>query len=219
MTTSALLAQSSSELSGLAGWVADVVAALGAPGVGMLVLLETVFPPIPSEVVLPLAGYLGSQDRLSVAGALIGSTVGALFGALILYWAGAALGQRRTDALVRKLPLVEYEDVQRARGWFDRHGGPAVFFGRMVPGVRSFISLPAGIESMPLVRFCLYTTCGSLIWNAGLISLGWALGNQWQSIGRYSDYINWAIWAAIGGSIAWFVWNRRDRLRSRSRPS
>lgn len=215
-----LLAQSGgSDLTGLAGWVADVVAATGSVGIGLLVLIETVFPPIPSEVVLPLGGYLGSQGNLSIVGAVVASTAGALAGALVLYGAGARLGHRRVDAVLGRLPLVELDDLDRAHSWFQRYGGPAVFFGRMIPGVRSFISIPAGVERMSMWRFVVYTTVGSLVWNVGLIGLGWLLGSQWQNIGEYSDYLNYALIGAILVVVGRFVWRRRGRLRSRSTAS
>lgn len=131
------------ELTGLLGWTERVMNALGEWGVGGLVLLETVFPPLPSEVVLPLAGFLTSQGGMSLALVIATSTAGAYLGALGLYGLGAALGQDRSIRVLSKLPLVDREDFERADAWFGRHGNASIFFGRLIPGVRSLISLPA----------------------------------------------------------------------------
>lgn len=207
-----LLARSTAELSGLAGWVADVVAALGAVGVGLLTALENLFPPIPSEVVLPLAGYLASRDRLSLVGAVVGATLGSLAGAVIMYEAAAAAGGGRLRRLLGRLPLADRDDIDRAQAWFDRHGTAAVFFGRFVPGVRSLVSIPAGSGGMSRWRFWCYTTAGSALWNLAFVLAGFALGSAWRSVGRYSGWINWAVVVAVIVVIARYVWNRRDRL-------
>jgi membrane protein DedA with SNARE-associated domain len=213
-----LLAQSHpAELGGLAGWVVDVIDALGLLGVGILTLLENLFPPIPSEVVLPLAGFLAGRGRMSFLGALMAATVGSMVGAWLLYWVGGSLGLRRVEALARRLPLVEDDDVQRANSWFDRHGAAAVFIGRFVPGVRSVVSVPAGIRRMDLRRFTAYTLVGSLGWNASLITLGWVLGNRWERVDRWADLLDYAIVAAVVVVVARFGWSRRDRMRRRPR--
>ncbi len=197
---------------GLTGWVIDVVDALGEFGVGLLTLIETVFPPVPSEVVLPLAGYLSNRGRLDLAGVLIASTAGALAGALLLYWLGAGLGERRATALLARLPLVDEEDVTRAAGWFHRHGGIAVFTGRLIPGVRSLISLPAGAARMPLLKFSILTVLGSAIWNALLIAGGYALGTQYALVERYANVLDYVIMAAVAVAVALMV---RRRFRKR----
>ncbi|MFS0700219.1 DedA family protein [Cellulomonas sp. 179-A 4D5 NHS] len=203
-----------SQLTGLAGWAVSTVELLGPVGVGVLVVLETVFPPIPSEVVLPVAGLLAGQGRMSLALAVLGATAGSVVGALVLYWAGMRLGSERLQRIADRLPLVEPSDVQRAEDWFHRHGGSAVLIGRCVPVVRSLVSIPAGIERMPLGRFLAYTTLGSAVYNGVLVTLGYALGSRWTRIGEYSDYINYAIYAAFAVAIGVFV---RKRLRRRSR--
>ena len=195
---------------GLTGWVISVVDRLGEVGVGALTLLETAFPPIPSEVVLPLAGYLANRGRLDLLGILVAGTAGALLGALLLYALGARLGADRATALLSRLPLLDREDVERAAGWFDRHGGTAVFTGRLVPGVRSLISLPAGASRMPLLRFSVLTLLGSSLWNALLIGGGYALGTQYAVIERYSSVLDYVVVAAVVLSIALLA---RRRLR------
>jgi membrane protein DedA with SNARE-associated domain len=203
-----------SELTGLAGLITDIIAALGPIGVGALVALETVFPPIPSELVLPLSGYLASRGRMSLAAVVIGATLGSLAGALALYWAGAALGQKRLRRLAERTPLVEVDDLERAEGWFDRHGGLAVLIGRVIPVVRSLVSVPAGVERMPLWRFVLYTIIGSGVYNLVLIGLGYVLGSRWQTVEQYSNYLNYAIYAAILVAVGLFALKRVRRRRA-----
>ena len=186
---------------------------LGSVGVALLTLLDNFFPPVPSEVVLPMAGYLASQGRLTLVGALMAATVGSVLGAIILYSIGVKLGRSRVDRLITRIPLVQLDDLDRARAWFYRHGTGAVFFGRMVPGVRSLISIPAGIQQMPMVRFMVATTLGSLLWNIVLVGAGYVLGRQWRSVAEYSDVLNYVLIGALVLAVARFVWRRRDRLR------
>lgn len=206
------------DLSGLAGWVLDVIATMGAPGVAVLVALENLFPPLPSEVVLPLAGFLAGQGKLSLAAVLVAATAGSVAGALVLYWAGAALGPTRLRALAERLPLMDADDVDRAQGWFDRHGRTAVLVGRLVPGVRSLISVPAGVARMPLAPFLAYTTLGSAAYNAVLVLLGHQLGSRWTSVERYSDPVNYAAYGLIALGVALAAMRRaRHRRRDRDR--
>jgi membrane protein DedA with SNARE-associated domain len=206
--------QQSSGFSGLSGLVIDIVQRLGAVGAGLLTLVETVFPPIPSEVVLPLAGYLAGRGDLDFVAVLAAATIGSVVGALVLYAAGARLGRDRASALLCRLPLVEERDVRRAETWFDDHGQSAVLLGRLVPGVRSLVSLPAGAQHMPLWRFTALTTLGSLLWNSVLVGAGALLGRQWQVVERYADVLNYAVTAAVVLLVAWFVVRR---LRHRAR--
>jgi membrane protein DedA with SNARE-associated domain len=166
-------------------WVVLVMRTIGSPGVGVATALETVFPPVPSELVLPLAGYTASQGHYGLWPAIAWATAGSLVGALTLYWLGAAWGLERICALADRIPLMHAEDVRRAVAWFGRNGRKAVFLGRLVPGVRSLVSIPAGVDRMPLATFCVYTTAGSLAWNAALILAGYELGAQWHRVEGY----------------------------------
>jgi membrane protein DedA with SNARE-associated domain len=203
------------DLTGLLGWAEQVMNALGEWGVGFLVLLETVFPPLPSEVVLPLAGFLSSQGHLDLALIIVTSTMGAYVGALGLYGLGAALGQERSIRMLARLPLVDREDFERADGWFSRHGKASIFFGRLIPGVRSLISLPAGAQRMNLATFSVFTLAGSGVWNGTLIGLGVALGTQYALVDRYSTYLNYALYAVLAGLLVWLVVRRVRRARER----
>jgi len=209
-----LIAATQPELGGLAGLVVDVIAALGALGVGLLVAVEFLLPPVPSEVVLPVAGYLASVGRLGLVAVTLAATAGSVAGALLLYGLGARLGRARLLRLADRLPLVEPRDLERAEAWFTRHGRSAVLIGRMVPVVRSFVSLPAGVERMPLPAFLAYTAAGSLAYNAVLVGLGYALGSAWGSVARYSDLINYVLYAVLALVLARFVLRRRARRRA-----
>ena len=192
-----------SDLTGLVGWIVDVVEAIGAVGVGLAVALEVIVPPIPSEIVLPLAGFLAGRGDLNLVGAIVWSTVGSLVGALFAYWLGAALGRERVDRLWAKIPLSEPRDLERADAWFVDHQRRAVFFGRFIPVVRSLISVPAGVARMSLPTFVLYTTVGSGLWNTLWIVLGYQLGARWRSVGQYSDVLNYVTIAAIVVVVTW----------------
>ncbi len=174
-------------------WIVALMAALGSPGAGLLVALESIFPPIPSELILPLAGFTASRGDLHLGAAIAWTTVGSLVGAFVLYGLGAWLGEDRLRAVARRMPLVREADLDRVDDWFTRHGGKAVFFGRMVPGVRSLISIPAGVARMPLRRFGLLTVAGSLIWNSLLILAGYVLGSRWVVVqtwvGRFQEVV------------------------------
>lgn len=201
------------ELTGIAGWAADLMDGIGVWGVGLFTLLETVFPPIPSEVILPLAGFLCQQGRMNMAAAIITSTLGAYLGALLLYSLGAAVGLDRSVRGLAKLPLVDRQDFDRGIEWFTRHGKASVFFGRLIPGVRSVISLPAGAQRMNLAVFSAFTIAGSGLWNTLLITLGAALGTQYELVDRYSTYLNYAVYAAIAAVLVWLI-SRRIRQRT-----
>ena len=195
-----------------------MITALGEWGVALLVLLETVFPPIPSEVILPLAGFLTGQGALSLPLVVLTSTLGAYLGALLLYGLGARVGLERSIRGLAKLPLVDRQDFERAAEWFGRHGRASVFLGRLVPGVRSVISLPAGARRMPLLSFSLFTLAGSGLWNTALISLGAVLGSQYALVERYSRFLNYAVYGALAVVVGWLVLRavRRSRQRARS---
>jgi membrane protein DedA with SNARE-associated domain len=195
-------------------WVVEVMRTLGAPGVGLATAVETVFPPVPSEVVLPLAGYTASLGHYGLVAAIVCATLGSLAGAFVLYHLGALWGAERLCATAERIPLLHARDVERAIAWFGRNGRSAIFVGRLVPGVRSFISIPAGIDRMPLPQFALYTAAGSLLWNAALIIAGYQLGARWHRVEAYVGEASVVIYGALGVAVVWFV---ARRLLRRSR--
>ncbi|MFC5828953.1 DedA family protein [Nonomuraea insulae] len=166
-------------------WLVGLMESLGAPGAGLAIALENLFPPLPSEVILPLSGFTASRGEMDLLDVLVCTTLGSVIGALALYWVGALLGRERTLAIAAKLPLVKISDIEKTEAWFQRHGRKTVFFGRMIPIFRSLISVPAGVERMPLPTFTLLTTAGSLIWNTIFVMAGYLLGENWPLIEGY----------------------------------
>ena len=157
---------------------------------------------------LPFAGYLAYQGDLSLGWVLFAATLGALAGALALYAFAAKVGQERASALLARIPLVDRADVDKASDWFARHGPAAVFFGRLLPGVRSLVSLPAGAQRMPLVKFVAYTTAGSLVWNALLVGGGYALGTQWERVEAYAGWLDKVLIGVLVLVVGWLVVRR-----------
>ena len=205
------LAAAASDEGGITGFLLDLVEKLGAVGVGLTILIETVIPPIPSEAVLGAAGVLINDGRMSVVPTVLFATLGSVLGAIFFYYIGKGLGPRRSHAFLDRLPLVATEDVDRTFAWFERHGRSAVFFGRMVPIVRSFVSVPAGVVRMPFLQFVLFTAAGSLIWNSVLIGLGVAAGDFIQENLHYLDYV---VAAVVLAAVGWFVYSKvTGRLR------
>jgi len=206
-------------IGGIASWATDVIEKLGYAGLAMIIALENVFPPIPSEAVLPLAGFLTGQGRMSFPGAILAATFGAVVGALVLYGVGYWFGDARLRWLViryGRLLGVSESDLDKANGWFDRHGGRAVLFCRVVPIVRSLISIPAGIRRMPLLPFIGYTALGAGIWNTILIAAGWWLGDRWEDVEQYVGYLQYVVIAAvIAVGILWV--RKRNPFRRRAR--
>ena len=204
------------DLTGIAGFAARGIDAMGEWGVGLFTLAETIIPPIPSEVTLPLAGFLTKQGTMSLGLVFVASTLGAYAGALLLYWLGARLGLERAISGLSRLPLMDREDFEKAADWFQRHGKSAVFFGRFFPGVRSLISVPAGAGKMNLATFSIFTIAGSGLWNGLLIGLGVLLGAQYRLIEEYSKYLNYAVYAAVAATIAWLLARAYRRQRDRA---
>ncbi|TYB36154.1 DedA family protein [Micromonospora sp. AP08] len=203
------------QFTGLTGWVASVIDSFGAVGVALLVALESIIPPIPSEVVLAMAGYLAAEGRFNVVLIVLAATAGSLLGALVLYWLGAALGEERLKCWLDHIPLVDRDDLEKADRWFERHGRWAVLIGRVVPVVRSLVSVPAGANRMPLGEFILLTTLGSGVWNALIVGAGFALGSRWERVNQYSDWFNYAIFAVFAVMIVSWVVKKVRRRRAR----
>ncbi|HEY7593649.1 MAG TPA: DedA family protein [Actinophytocola sp.] len=211
------LSLAAGEPTGVAGFALTVMDSLGGFGAALLVGLDNVFPPVPSELVLPLAGFAAGQGKLSLLAAILWTTAGSVGGALITYGVGAWLGRERTRRLIVRLPLMKADDFDRTERWFTRHGTKAVFLGRMVPLFRSLISLPAGIERMPLWRFVALTAAGSLIWNSGFVVAGYLLGANWQVADQYAGWFQYVVLGLTVLAVAVFVTKRlRERRRERA---
>lgn len=182
-------------------WARSVVETLGYSGVALLTFLENVFPPIPSELIIPLAGFVAAEGEMSVPGVIVAGALGSLIGAVLWYEVGRRLGERRVREWVDRsghwLTLTS-SDVDQAQQWFLRHGGRAVFIGRLVPGVRSLISIPAGFARMPLGPFVLYSLAGTAIWTAGLAYAGVLLRANFAVVGDYVDMASYVVLAVLG---------------------
>lgn len=213
------------ELTGVAGWAVGLMETLGGPGAGLAIALENIFPPLPSEVILPLAGFTASRGAFTLAGALLWTTLGSVVGALALYGLGRALGRERLRVVWGRLPLTNLDDLDRTETWFDRHGRKAVFFGRMIPIFRSLISIPAGVERMPVLTFTALTLAGSLIWNTIFVMAGYYLGEQWYRVEDYAGAFQTVVVVVVGVAVAWWViarlrthFHRRPRTSAGDRP-
>ncbi|MCQ4319479.1 DedA family protein [Stutzerimonas stutzeri] len=176
--------------------IVEIVSALGYVGVFLLMLLENIFPPIPSELIMPLAGFVAARGDLNFIAVILVGTAGSVVGALPWYYAGATLGQKRMKHFAARWGpwlTLSPEDVDKASDWFDRHGKSAVFFGRLIPTVRTLISVPAGIAGMSMTKFLIYSTLGSLIWTALLALAGYLLESQYQRVSEYLNPVSTAI--------------------------
>ena len=202
-------------LTALVDGVVGLMDLIGAPGAGIAIALENLFPPLPSEVILPMAGLAAARGSFTLFEALFWTTAGSVVGAFALYGIGAVLGLDRLRALVKRLPLLHVDDVDRTVAWFGRHGGKAVFFGRMLPIFRSLISIPAGVVRMPLWRFGLLTLAGSLIWNSVFVLSGFFLGEQWHIVEEYAGILQYVVIAAAAAALVWFTVTRVRQLRGR----
>lgn len=178
-------------------WAVETMDSLGALGVLLLIFLENVFQPIPSEVILPLAGVTAAGPNNSYWVMLLASVAGSVLGAWLLYGIGRALGPERLRRIVIRLPLVHVGDYDKSVDFMDRHGHKAIFFGRFVPGVRSLISIPAGLYAMPIGTFTLLTAAGSAVWNTIFLTIGFYMGSNWTVIEPYTDVFSNVVYAII----------------------
>lgn len=193
-------------------WIVMLMRTIGAPGVALAIAIETIFPPIPSELILPLAGFTASRGHYSVVSAIFWATVGSLVGAWFTYYLGYKLGIDRLKVVAAKLPLTDVRDVDRATDWFNRHGVIAVLIGRLVPGVRSLVSIPAGVARMNLLVFTGYTLLGSAVFNTALIVIGYQLGARYHLVQQYIDQISTGV-AVIAVAVVSVSVIRRLRRR------
>ncbi|MDQ3738058.1 MAG: DedA family protein [Actinomycetota bacterium] len=198
-------------LSRLSDWVTDVIDQLGYLGVALLVALENLFPPIPSEIVLPFAGFVARDGGATLPGMILAATIGSLIGAWVLYGIAAWIGPTRMELfLLRygKWLRLTPADIAKAERWFDRRAIVAVLIGRCIPLIRSLVSIPAGFRRMAFIPFTVYTAIGSLVWNAALIGAGYALRSRWDDVEPVMDAFQYAVLAAIIVVIGWFLWAR-----------
>jgi membrane protein DedA with SNARE-associated domain len=203
-------------LTSLMETIVSLMEVIGPIGAGIAIALENLFPPLPSEAILPLAGLTASRGTFTIAEALLWTTLGSVVGAFVLYGIGAWLGVARLRRIAAKVPLLRPDDIDRTVAWFTRHGGKAVFFGRMIPIFRSLVSIPAGVTRMPLWKFGMLTAAGSLVWNTIFVLAGFFLGEAWPLVERYSDVVQYVVVGAVVLGVGWFLVSRiRTLLRER----
>ena len=206
-------------LTGIAAWAVGIMEWMREPGVALLILIESLFPPIPSEVFLPLAGFTASRGTLSLLAAILWATAGSVAGAVILYYVGRLLGRERTRKIMAWLPLVNPHDVDRTEQWFDKHGPKTVLFGRVIPIFRSLISIPAGVTAMKLPVFLGLTAIGSLVWNTALIGAGYLLGENWHLVEEYVGILSKVVIVLVLLALVWFVVVHLRNRRADSGPT
>ncbi len=197
-------------------WIIDFLEQFGYLGVFLLITLENVFPPIPSEVILTFGGFMTTYTNLTVPGVVVAATAGSVGGAIILYGIGRLLDAERLERLVDRwghILRVKPQDIHRADAWFKKYGYWTVFIGRMVPLVRSLISIPAGMSHMNFWLFLLFTVIGTSVWNVVLVSVGAALGKSWSTILQYLDIYSNITYVILGMGAVFLIlwWIRRNR--------
>lgn len=199
-------------------WIIDLIEQYGYWGVFLLIAIENIFPPIPSEVILTFGGFMTQSTDLTITGVIIVSTAGSVIGAIILYGFGLLMDVERLEKIVDKygrwLRLTK-EDIHKADAWFDKYGIWTVLFCRVIPLVRSLISIPAGMSNMNFGLFLLFTTTGTLVWNTILVNLGAAVGSNWDDIVGYMDIFSNIIYVIIGIlmllALNWYIKKRKQR--------
>jgi membrane protein DedA with SNARE-associated domain len=186
-------------------FVTRLMLSAGYAGITLLMFLENVFPPIPSELIMPLAGFMTRNGNLVLAWVIVAGTLGSVIGALPLYYAGRSIGNRRLTRWIADHGTwlaMSPRDLQHAEDWFSRHGGSAVFIGRLIPAIRSLISIPAGIHRMHMGKFLLLTTLGSAMWTAVLAVTGWMLGSQY---GKVEKFLSPATNVIVAAMVIWYI--------------
>lgn len=174
----------------MADWIINFISAGGYPAIAALMLLETVFPPIPSELVVPFAGFAAAQGRLDIWWVVVSAIIGSLFGALLLYAVGKLIKDEKLENFVIKYGrwlTLDVDDLRKSRSWFDRYSRTAVLFGRLIPAIRSLISIPAGITKMSLVSFFIFSAIGTAVWSSVLAWAGYLLGQDYERIRQFVD--------------------------------
>mgnify|MGYP000474665935 CR=1 FL=1 len=203
-------------------WITNFVSSVGFPGVAILMFVENVFPPIPSELIMPLAGFNAAQGEMNLILVILAGTVGSLAGAWFWYWLARKVGLDRIRSFAERHGRwtgLTPGDLDRSRDWFDRHGGMAVLIGRMIPTVRTLISVPAGIAPMPLGRFLAYSAVGTLAWTTLLAMLGYLLESGYTAVQGWLDPVTWIV---VGLIVAAYIrqvvtYDKRDEKQKRKR--
>jgi membrane protein DedA with SNARE-associated domain len=204
-------------LTDLVRWVIDVVHSLGYAGVFVLILAGSLYLPVPTELTLPLFGFLIGNGRLSFVPVLLAATAARVCAALVMYAVGFRLREARLRRVIKhfeRSKLLFVSDFERASAVFERHGGKAILVGHLIPGVGALVSVPAGLKRMPLRwRFLGYTILGCSIWNSSLIGLGWALGGRWRIVEVFTSFVGFSVLILLIAATIWLFWRRRKAHR------
>ncbi len=198
----------------LSEWIPNIMNQLGYWGIGLLMFLENLFPPIPSELIMPLAGFTVAQGKMDFIPVVIAGVVGTILGAFPWYYIGKFISEERLEHLADKYGKwisISSKDIKKSNNWFNKHGGKAVLFCRLVPGVRTLISLPAGINNMPLFPFILYSTLGTTLWVSFLTFTGYKLGNNYELVEQYLGPVSKIVLVILVLSL--ILWIVRKQIR------
>lgn len=202
-------------------WIEQLILTLGYPGIALIMAVETIFPPIPSELVMPMAGFLAADGTMNFWGVVLSGTLGSVIGAMVLYWAGLYANETIVRRLVRRYGryfLIDENDVNKTLATFTRFGPAAVFIGRLIPLVRSLISIPAGMERMNPVMFVALTTLGTALWSGLLTYAGMVLGQNWNLVVEWISQYQKVVLVGIGLVAILFVVYKLRQVRSQSVP-
>lgn len=200
-------------------WITSVMSDYGYFGIFLLIMLENVFPPIPSEVILTVGGFMTTTTTMTIPGVILASTAGSVVGAVVLYGVGLLLDVERLEKIIDKYGSwlrVKREDIHKADAWFDRFGIWTVFFGRLVPLVRSLISIPAGMSNMKFWLFLSFTTLGTLLWNTVLVFVGEAVGDNREQIMHQLELYSNVVYALLALGALAAVWYYAKKIRARN---
>lgn len=198
----------------LTEWIISIMEQLGYLGIALLMFLDNVFPPIPSEIIMPSAGYSASQGQLLLIGVIISGCIGSLLAAAVLYWIGYKFKHESIFRFVDrygKYLFIKSTDVKKSLAWFEQYGHRIVFFGRMIPAVRSIISIPAGMSHMPFWKFMFYSGLGTIIWTTFLACVGFYLGENQQLMQQIFSKVGHVIILITVIIIAWILYRRHQR--------
>lgn len=199
-------------------WITPLIEEYGYIGIFLLIAFENIFPPIPSEVILTFGGYMTHKINLTITGVIISSTLGSLIGAIALYYLGSLLDVKRMEKIIErygKILRIKKEDIYRAESWFNKYGVWTIFFCRLIPLIRSLISIPAGMAKMNLGLFVLFTTIGTLIWNTILVNLGAKIGENWEDVvkgmDKFSNVVYLILFILFLLLVIWYFRKRKER--------
>lgn len=193
--------------------ITSVITTMSYPGIFFLMILESALIPIPSEIIMPFSGFLASTGKLNYVGVVLAGSFGNLVGSILTYYLGINVG-RKVILKYGKYIFFKKEHLELTENLFNKYGDRVSFVGRLLPGIRTYVSLPAGIGKTKFTKFVIYTLAGSLIWNSMLTYVGMKLGSNWKNIDKYSIYLDIAAVLAMAVFLIWFIYNTRRKSKA-----